>query len=93
MQVCMRPIEMIASCRVEGVIRPRRLKLPDRDDTIVINVDRILTISEEKLGGCLRLQAQYGDLALFIYFDNILPFIRLMLLFHYTKIIECANFL
>lgn len=49
MQVCMRSIEMIASFNVEGVPTPIRYKIDDDGESVVVNVDNVLTRSEEKV--------------------------------------------
>lgn len=49
MKVLMKPIEMIASFNIEGKLRPARYRLVE--ENVVIKIDRIDYIEEEKLAG------------------------------------------
>ena len=54
MKLCMKPVEMIAVSTCDGSIRPLKFKWHEANDTAeaqVVKVDRIYTISEEKIAG------------------------------------------
>lgn len=49
MKKLMRPIEMIASSNIEGVLTPIRYRMNDLGEDVVVSVNRILTRTEEKV--------------------------------------------
>jgi hypothetical protein len=55
MKVLMKPIEMIVTHSIEGIIRPEKYRIMEDGDTIVVRIDKILTRSEGKSDGCREL--------------------------------------
>lgn len=51
MRTITRPIEMIASSNIEGVLTPLRYRIKEAGEGVVVNVDSILTRTEEKAAG------------------------------------------
>lgn len=51
MRTVTRPIEMIASSNIEGVLTPLRYRIKEAGEGVVVNVDSILTKTEEKAAG------------------------------------------
>lgn len=51
MRTVTRPIEMIASSNIEGVLTPLRYRIKEAGEGVVVNVDSILTRTEEKAAG------------------------------------------
>jgi hypothetical protein len=55
MKTVTRPIEMIASSNIEGVLTPLRYRIKEDGEGVVVNVDSILTRTEEKAAGVRSL--------------------------------------
>jgi hypothetical protein len=51
LKVISKPIEVIVHCPIKGIPQPIRFKVNNKGEEIVIKIDRIIEINEEKLAG------------------------------------------
>jgi hypothetical protein len=55
MKILMKPIEAITTHSKEGIIRPKRYRIMEDGETIVVRIDKILTRSEDNYAGYREL--------------------------------------